>query len=131
MVFEAPSSKKGVSISVFEHCVKGICSCKHVIGSDNAQPKPCRFAALLFASGRIPSEDEKKMYDGIVDGFDIVSAELEVEGYDNSNYLSILPEECKPKMDQIVKGEIENGILEVVNTKPKCIHSLGAAWGRA
>lgn len=86
--------------------------------------KPCRFAALLFNSDREPSGDELKMYDGIVDGFDIVSRA--VEGYDNNNYLSILSEVNKSKMDKIVEKEISNGILEVVDVKPTCIHALGA-----
>lgn len=113
-----------MSIHVYDDCAKGICDCVHVIGSDNSQLKPCRFAAFLFENGRDPTDDEMLMYNGIVDGFDIVSSEI--EPYDNHNYLSILSDDSKPKMDKIVHGEVNNGILEVVDEKPLCIHSLGA-----
>lgn len=93
-------------------------------GSNDSQLKPCRFAALIFEKGCEPSEDEKIMYNSIVDGFDIISAE--VDGYDNCNYLLILSDESKPKMDKIAKNELDNGIFELVSEKPKCIHSLGA-----
>lgn len=123
LVFTSPPSEKGVSIKVYEQCIRGTCVCKHKIGNDFCQFKPCRFAALLYGSERVPSDDEKVMFKGIVDGFNIISTD--VDGYDNHNYLSILSDVSKPKMDKIVKGEIKNGIL-VVDSKPKCIHSLGA-----
>lgn len=124
LIFTTPPSSKGVSIDIYRHCIQGKCSCRHMIGNDISQMKPCRFAAFLYQSGRTPSEEEKIMFDGIVDGFSIVSNE--VESYDNTNYLSILSDENKSKMDKIVKNEISNGMLEVVACKPKCIHSLGA-----
>lgn len=124
LVFIAPASKKGVSIHVYDKCVNGLCKCKHIIGSDVSQLKPCRFASLLFGNGRVPTDDEIIMYNGIVDGFDIVSND--VDSYDNHNYLSILSEDSKSKMDKIVRNELDSGILEVVDEKPKCIHSLGA-----
>lgn len=73
LVFTAPTSNKGVSIPVYDKCIKGVCSCTHVIGENRSQLKPCRFAALLFQSGRIPTDDELVMYNGIVDGFKLVS----------------------------------------------------------
>lgn len=124
LVFNTPASDKGVSIPVYGNCVKGICKCVHKIGDDISQLKPCRFANLLFRSGRIPTDDEKLIFNGVVDGFKLISTE--VEGYDNANYLSILEGENKLKMDKIVENEIANGMLEVVENKPKCAHSLGA-----
>lgn len=91
LIFTTPPSTKGVSIDVYEQCISGRCSCRHFIGKDLSQMKPCRFAAFLYQSNRTPSEEEKIMFNGIVDGFDIVSDDI--ESYDNSNYLSILSEE--------------------------------------
>lgn len=124
LLFTSPASKKGVSINVYKQCVNGNCSCVHFLGNEKSQLRPCRFAALLFGSGRVPSEDEMLMYNGVVDGFSLVSSD--VEGYDNRNYLSILTDGNKPKMDAIVYNEIANGMLKIVDQKPKCVHSLGA-----
>lgn len=124
LVFTAPPSTKGVSIPVYDNCISGKCDCKYLLGGSETQLKPCRFAAVLFDTGRNATDDELKMYNGIVDGFGIISNV--VEGYDNANYLSILSDVNKPKMDKIVNREISNGILEVVDEKPICIHALGA-----
>lgn len=91
LVFTAPPSTKGVSIEVYEQCVIGNCTCSHRIGNSDSQLKPCRFAALLFSPGHEVSDDEMLMFNGIVDGFSIVSTE--VASYDNFNYLSILSKE--------------------------------------
>lgn len=126
LCFQAPESAKGVSINVYKDCISGTCKCEHLLGGRLTQLKPCRFASLLFGAGREPSNYELKMYNGIVDGFDIVSDKSNIEGYDNRNYLSILSNINKCKMDEIVNREICNGMLEVVKQKPTCIHSLGA-----
>lgn len=123
LVLTTPVSDKGVSINVYKDCVKGFCECVHFIGENVSQLKLCRFAALLFQGNRIPTDDEMLMFNGIVDGFRLVSTE--VESFDSENYLSILSEENKSKMDKIVRNEIANGVLEVVSEKSKCIHSLG------
>lgn len=126
LCFTAPESAKGASINVYKDCMSGKCKCEHYLGGKPTQLKPCRFAAFLFDAGRKPSDDEVKMYNGIVDGFDIVSDSSVIVGYDNHNYLSITSDVNRNKMNKIVEKEICNGMLEVVNYKPTCIHSLGA-----
>lgn len=34
----------------------------------------------------------------------------------------------KKKMDKFVKAELENGMIKIVTSNPKCIHALGAVY---
>ena len=46
--------------------------------------------------------------------------------YDCNNYLSVLINENKSKMDKIIIKELSEGYMSVVDKKTKCIHILGA-----
>lgn len=123
LVLVTPMSSKGVSIEVFEKCVQGICTCVYTLGNNVTQLKPCRFASLIFVD-REPSKDEWAVFEAVIHGVDIVADE--VASYECSNYNSILSTENRPKMDQIIKTELENGYLSFSDSKPKCVHALGA-----
>ena len=44
----------------------------------------------------------------------------------NARYLAFRTKENKPKMDKIIRKELSEGFMKVVDKKPRCIHSLGA-----
>lgn len=126
-MFQCPATRAGKVINVYEACFNGSCSCIHVIGGQVASLKPCRFASRLFKfPGYELNHDENVLFNGITDGFDIV--EGEVDSYECRNYDSILSDDCKGKMDRLIRTELENGIIEIVQYKPKCIHALGAVF---
>ena len=73
-------------------------------------------------------ESFKLLFHDVWDGFRIVDEDINVFSlsYDCKNYLSVLTKENKPKMDKIIRKELSEGYMKVVDVKPKCIHSLGA-----
>ena len=94
------------------------------IGGVVSQLKPCRFASLILN----PCHQWAGRYLGLLwdltDGFPIVDGE--VQGYECENYSSITCIENKPKMDSIVRRELLEGCISRSETKPLCVHALGA-----
>lgn len=123
LVLSTPKSSKDVSINVYKSCVNGTCDCIYSLGGNITQLKPCRFAALIFVD-RVPSQEEVLVFEAVLHGVDIVSSD--VQSYECCNYNSILSAENKPRMDEIIKSELENGYLSVAEGKPHCVHALGA-----
>lgn len=76
LVLTTPKSKNGVSIKVYKSCIAGSCQCKHVLGGNFTQLKPCRFTALIFVN-RQPSVSDLEVFNCVVDGVDIVSGEVQ------------------------------------------------------
>ena len=128
LLFQTDSSPSGHSIEVYDACAKGICSCEYVLGGDKTQLKPCRFAYIISLCTQEGKEVFTPLFHDVCDGFKIVDKELNVSSlsYDCKNYVSVLTTENKPKMDKIIRKELSEGYIKVVNEKPKCIHSLGA-----
>lgn len=127
LMFKCPATKAGRVINVYEACIKGNCPCIHLIGGQVASLKPCRFASRLFKfEGYMLSDDASVLFNAVTDGFDII--EGDIEGYDCPNYDSILSSDCKEKMDKLIREELENGMIEIVDFKPKCIHALGPVY---
>lgn len=124
LVFYAPATRKGTVIPVFENCINGVCCCIHSLAGNKVQIKPCRVASVMFDKSSHVSDDYWLLYCGLVDGFDIVDSE--VLEYDCQNYDSILKEGNKEKMDSIIRSELENGMISESESKPHCIHALGA-----
>ena len=128
LLFQTDSSPSGNAGSVYDSCAKGICSCEYILGGDKTQLKPCRFGYILSLCTEEGKEAFTLLFHDVCDGFKIVYEELDVASlsYDCKNYLSVLTKENKPKMDKIIRKELSEGFLKVVDKKPKCIHSLGA-----
>ena len=105
-----------------------MCSCEYLLGGDNTQLKPCKFAYILSLCSEEGKDTFTPLFHDVCDGFKIVGNELDVSSlsYDCKNYLSVLTKENKPKMDKITRKELSEGYMKVVDKKPKCIHSLGA-----
>ena len=90
--------------------------------------KPCRFAYVISLCTQEGKEAFTPLYHDVCDGFKIDDDNLNVSSltYDCKNYLSVLTKENKPKMDKIIRKELSEGYMKVVDEKPKCIHSFGA-----
>ena len=127
-LFKTDSSPSGYTVKVYDACAKGFCACAYVLGGDKTQLKPCRFAYILSLCTQEGTETFTPLFHNVCDGFKIVDDELDVSSltYDCKNYLSILTKENKPKMDKIIRKELSEGYMKVVDKKPKYIHSLGA-----
>ena len=117
-------SPLGTVVNVFPECRSGLCDCQYFIGEIKSQLKPCRFASLINdILGESACNYENLLW-GVTDGFPIV--DQVVEPYECSNYNSILDPVSKAKMDFIVNNELREGMISVVESKPKCVHALGA-----
>ena len=99
-----------------------------MLGGDKTQLKPCRFAYILSLCTQEGKDIFTPLFYDVCDGFKKVDSELDVSSitYDCKNYLSVLTKENKPKMGKIIRKELSEGYMKVVDKKPKCIHSLGA-----
>ena len=124
LVFKTPPTSKGTVICVFDSCVEGRCGCIHMVGDIRAQLKPCRFAASIFQGTEDPTDKYWELFEGIVEGFDIV--DTPVPEYDCTNYNSILCEEARQVMNKNVLVELAEGRISVAREKPTCVHALGA-----
>lgn len=118
-MFKSPETHKGTGIDVYDYC------CSHMLAGNVLQIKPCRVASIMFTDGADYSENDFKLFCGLIDGFDIIET-TDIQEYDCSNYKSILEPEYKAKMDSIISSELANGMLTEVQEKPHCIHALGA-----
>lgn len=98
--------------------------CFHVLGGCQVQLNRCNFYRELFLSGSVDI-DADYIYHGVSHGFDIVDTGCPAS-YHCSNYDSIKSAEFRSQMDSIVKNEIEESKVTMVNDTPRCIHALGA-----
>ena len=116
-------SPEGRTVEVFTSCVKGSCNCEFILEGVKSQLKPCRFASLIFANNDL-TDKYSELFGYIVDGFPIVDSP--VDTYECQHYLSITSSDVKPLMDIIIRKELSEGAISIVNDKPHCVHSLGA-----
>ena len=118
------TSPLGTNINVYPSCISGSCKCQYGIGGVLSQLKPCRFAGLIHTCMGDRMSDFEKLLWGITDGFPIV--DQDVEAYECANYSSILDDDSRSKMDIIIRRELDEGMISIVDSKPKCVHALGA-----
>ena len=123
LVFSIVSPHK-TEIRVYDNCVSGCCNCLYLLDGSHLQLKPCRFASLICSSAHTSNEDRLALLWSVTDGFPIVQGE--VPSYECVNYNSILAEGCKEQMDSIIRRELAEGIITETQSRPHCIHSLGA-----
>ena len=128
LLFETDSSQSGHTVNVYDDCANGVCSCEYYLSGDKTQLKPCRFAYILSLCTQEDKQTFTPLFHDVCDGFKIVDDEFKVSSllYDCKNYLSVLTKENKLKMDKIIRNELSEGFMKIINRKPQCIHSLGA-----
>ena len=121
-------SEGGVTVNVYDACSNGTCSCSHVIGGEPAQLKPCRFLYLYSLATAEGKNQFSPLMSSIVDCFKVMDGSQEKANlkYDCRNYKSIFEGNNKSKLDKIIGSELSEGYLKIVETKPDCIHSVGA-----
>lgn len=81
-----------------------------------------RFAALMCDKNGFYDSNEAELFYGILHGFPVVDESSEIVPYECTNYSSILSPEAKSKMDAIIQGELEEGMIAIVDmpTLPTC-----------
>ena len=125
-VFSPPTSAEGRVIEVFQACIDGYCSCDNEIGGVYCNLKPCRVGYFLFSGMcSLPSDYVSRIWNGLCDGFKIVDETCEAS-YDCENYHSITEGDFKKEMSNLLMEELREGKVSMSETKPRCIHSLGA-----
>lgn len=125
VLFRTEPTPDGNIIEIYPACVIGSCTCAHVLDHMTCQLKPCQFAVLMCdANAKFLYDGDRPLFQHLTDGFPIV--EENVPTYDCKNYLSILCDGYKEKMDIIIQKELAEGMITRVVNKPHCIHALGA-----
>ena len=116
-------SPLGKTIVVYASCLRGECDCKYFIGDIPCQLKPCRFAAVILSNPNWADKYLDLLWN-VTEGFPIVDEE--VPSYRCKNYSSILEVSSKEKMDKIIRSELSENVISMVDYTPHCIHALGA-----
>ena len=121
-------SEGGVTVNVYDTCANGTCKCSHVIGGEHAQLKPCSFLYMYSLATAEGKSIYKNLMSSIVDGVKVMDGSEKKENisYDCKNYKSIFESNNNSKLDKIIDSELSEGYLKIVNSKPDCIHSIGA-----
>ena len=115
-------------LPIFDDCISGDCTCELTIGAVTSQLKPCRAAQILFgptALASVTESDRDYLWKGLNRGFDIVDSDCP-SSYFCENYDSILEESIREEKSQLLQREIEEGKVSIVDSPPRCVHSLGA-----
>ena len=127
-VFSTPAYHDISAVDVYQSCISGFCSCCHFIGTLPSQLKPCRATQFLFGGSAIPSiadSDRLFLWRGFVNGFSIVDDDCPSEYY-CPNYDSITGPGAYDEMSALLKDELSCGKVSVTDSRPTCVHSLGA-----
>ena len=104
--FQAPLSRGGRFINVFEKCTRGDCSCVHQVGGNITDLKPCRVAEFLFGGEcLLPAELVTEIWDGLCDGFRIVD-DVDIPSYSCENYESITKGKFYLEMSELIHREV-------------------------
>ena len=130
LVFIIPETTKTVPVNIYSTCLSGICTCIHLIGSEQAQLKPCRAAQFLFGPTRLETVDDDEalfLWEGLVNGFAIVDDDCQAS-YFCQNYDSILEPTAYAEMSKLLHEDILEGKVSRVTSASRCVHSLGAVW---
>ena len=113
-------------VEISESCAKGICTCENLVGGNHCNLRPCRVGSFVFSEEcTLSAEVVYKIWNGLCDGFKIVDDNCD-PSYDCDNYLSITQGHFRQEMSCLLKQELEEGKVSVCETKPSCIHSMGA-----
>lgn len=66
------------------------------------------------------------MKKGVCEGFDIIDPGEYIHAYDSANYRSVMSGPAYEFIDTIIQREIKSGKYMLQETKPTCVHLLGA-----
>lgn len=66
------------------------------------------------------------LYNGILNGFQIVDQNAVIESYCCPNYKSVLVQPCHSVIDDLIHKELKLGRYVIAESQPICVHALGA-----
>ena len=112
---------KGVA---WERPCGSTCGKVHHLEGMALQLNPCAFFDECMGFEEVDKNYEFIMK-GITEGFRIVDSDYE-GSYCRANYMSITKKGVKEEMDGLVKQELVDGKVRKVDSRPQCVHSLGA-----
>ena len=120
--------EEGVIVKVYNECKQGICSCDYQLSGERLQLKPCRFAYLVSLGTAECKKAYEPLVSDITDSFKVVDDNMDLSNmhYECDKYSSVYTPENKAKMNIIIGKELSEGYQKIVNSKPTCIHSIGA-----
>ena len=72
-------SEGGVTVTVYDACANGTCSCSHVIGGEPVQLKPCRFLYLYSLATAEGKNQFSPLMSSIVDDAKVMDRSQEKE----------------------------------------------------
>lgn len=98
--------------------------CSHKLAGCEVQLNRCVFYKELYMSGEVDQRADY-LYTGVAHGFDIVDSSCEASYFCN-NYLSIRESEFSTQMDEIILNELRLSKVSLVDSRPDCVHALGA-----
>ena len=107
---------------LFTACFEGTCCCVYILNGVNTQLRPCRCCAMC-ALDATPTEDDLFILTGLCQGFNILDSNCELQ-YLCNNYGSM--KDASGEMTASVLDERSSGKITVLDSAPKCVHSLGA-----
>ena len=102
-----------------------VCTGVHFVGGRRIQLNPCVFFHECFDWDQGMDVNSAFIMDGLLHGFRILDDDF-VGGYFCSNYNSILDGTFKVQMDQTILAELDAEKITMVDSQPRCVHSLGA-----
>ena len=90
-------------------------------------PSPLRPGAWrrILLDQEIPDPDALFLLDGVTNGFKLVDPGADIDDYITENYYSASVT-SKDKVDDIIQHEISQGKFSITDSKPQCVHALGA-----
>ena len=109
---------------VFGECVAGTCGCMYKLCGARCQLRPCRFAAAILGFGCDVTRDDVYVLTCAYRGARLVDHGCDCE-YEGENYSTITGSKAAGEMNVILGKELSEHKVRVVNSKPRCVHSLG------
>ena len=100
------------------------CTGRHDLEGCRSQLNPCVFFDYCFGMN-IPDPNAEFIFEGVRDGFKIVDYDF-AGSYFCQNYQSVLSDESRLEMNDIVLKELALGKVSRSDSFPQCVHALGA-----
>lgn len=109
---------------VFDECVSGTCGCMYKLCGADCQLKPCRFAAAVLGFADDVTRDDVYVLTCAYRGARLVDHGCSCD-YEGENYSTITGSKAAGEMNEILKKELAEHKVRIVDRKPRCVHSLG------
>ena len=109
------------AVQIYDRCVRGVCTCTHLIAGGNAQLLPCRMFCELFLRGDT-DPDWEYLLRGATFGFRVINPSCDLS-YDSRHHRVRDPVNHALITSKLQK-EITQGCIRVVEDRPSCVHDI-------